>query len=245
MKKIKKRGAVYGVIALLLCAAAYLNWSYVDTPEDLLAAQQTDAQADTQTDASADSTAGEGDYFASSRLTRTQARDEAVSTLKELSESDTADQSAKDDAAAQISALADDTVAEANIESLIRAKGYEDAVVMLGDGSANIVVAPPDGGLQAEDVVSYKGVKSNDNGDAGLVLVIEAADGKAEDIANQLTAYQQDQVAFYGNYAEFAEAQSNVENAIIDGSDNLVVMVIASNGCSADLTSAVNGVLGK
>ena len=80
MKKIKKRGAVYGVIALLLCAAAYLNWSYVDTPEDLLAAQQTGAQADTQTDASADSTAGEGDYFASSRLTRTQARDEAVST---------------------------------------------------------------------------------------------------------------------------------------------------------------------
>ena len=60
-----------------------------------------------------------------------------------------------------------------------------------------------DFGLQAEDVVSYKGVKSNDNGDAGLVLVIEAADGKAEDIANQLTAYQQDQVAFYGNYAEF------------------------------------------
>ena len=52
-------------------------------------------------------------------------------------------------------------------------------------------------------------------------------------------------MAFYGNYAEFAEAQANVENAIIDGSDDLVVMVIASNGCSADLTSAVNGVLGK
>ena len=102
-----------------------------------------------------------------------------------------------------------------------------------------------DFGLKAEDVVSYKGVKSNDNGDAGLVLVIEAADGKAEDIANQLTAYQQDQVAFYGNYAEFAQAQSNVENAIIDGGDDLVVMVIASNDCSSDLTSAVKDVLGK
>ena len=45
-----------------------------------------------------------------------------------------------------------------------------------------------DFGLQAEDVVSYKGVKSNDNGDAGLVLVVEAADGKAEDIANRLPA---------------------------------------------------------
>ena len=171
MKKIKKRGAVYGVIALLLCAAAYLNWSYVDTPEDLLAAQQTDTQADTQTDASADSTAGEGDYFASSRLTRTQARDEAVSTLKELSESDTAD-----DAAAQISALADDTVAEANIESLIRAKGYEDAVVMLGDGSANIVVAPPDGGLQAEDVAVIRDIVISETGmTAGQIKIVEAS----------------------------------------------------------------------
>ena len=98
-------------------------------------------------------------------------------------------------------------------------------------------------GLQAEDVVSYKGVKSNDNGDAGLVLVIEAADGKAEDIANQLTAYQQDQVAFYGNYAEFAQAQSNVENAVIAYKDNRVVMAIASNECTADLDSAVDSAL--
>ena len=36
MKKIKKRGAVYGVVALLLCTAAYLNWSYVEPPADLL-----------------------------------------------------------------------------------------------------------------------------------------------------------------------------------------------------------------
>ena len=50
--------------------------------------------------------------------------------------------------------------------------------------------------LPAEDVVSYKGVKSNDNGDAGLVLVIEAADGKAQDVATLLAAYQQDQAAF-------------------------------------------------
>ena len=107
-----------------------------------------------------------------------------------------------------------------------------------------------DFGLKAEDVVSYKGVKSNDNGDAGLVLVIEpaegkAADGTAEDVANQLASYQQDQVAFYGNYAEFAQAQENVKNAVIASTDDLVVMVIASNECTADLTSAVNSVLGK
>ena len=100
-----------------------------------------------------------------------------------------------------------------------------------------------DFGLKAEDVASYKGVKSNDNGDAGLVLVLEAADGKAEDVANQLASYQQDQVAFYGNYAEFAQAQDNVENAVIAFKGNTVVMMIASNECTADLDSAVDSAL--
>ena len=102
-----------------------------------------------------------------------------------------------------------------------------------------------DFGLKADDVTSYKGIKSNDNGDAGLVLAIQPAAGKAQDVMDTLKTYQQDQVAFYGNYAEFAQAQSNVENAIIDGDDDLVVMVIASNDCSSDLTSAVKDVLSK
>lgn len=102
-----------------------------------------------------------------------------------------------------------------------------------------------DFGLKADDVTSYKGLKSNDNGDAGLVLAIQPAAGKAQDVMDTLKTYQQDQVAFYGNYAEFAQAQSNVENAVIDGGDDLVVMVIASNDCSSDLTRAVKDVLGK
>ena len=100
-----------------------------------------------------------------------------------------------------------------------------------------------DFGLKAEDVVSYKGVKSNDNGDAGLVLVVEAASGKAQDVVTALESYKQDQVAFYGNYAEFAQAQSNVENAIISSKGDRVVMVIASNECTADLNSAVDSAL--
>ena len=100
-----------------------------------------------------------------------------------------------------------------------------------------------DFGLKAEDVAAYKGVKSNDNGDAGLVLVVEAASGKAQDVVTALESYKQDQVAFYGNYAEFAQAQSNVENAIISAKGDRVVMVIASNECSADLNSAVDSAL--
>ena len=100
-----------------------------------------------------------------------------------------------------------------------------------------------DFGLKAEDVAAYKGVKSNDNGDAGLVLVVEAASGKAQDVVTALESYKQDQVAFYGNYAEFAQAQSNVENAIISSKGDRVVMVIASNACTADLNSAVDSAL--
>lgn len=169
MKKIKKRGAVYGVIALLLCAAVYLNWSYVDAPDELLAASET------STDGASASADGEEDYFAASRLSRERARDEAVSTLRELSESEEADQAAKDEAAAQISALADDSVTEANIESLIRAKGYADAVVMIGDSSVNVVVAPPDGGLQATDVTVIKDIVVSETGvTAGQVKIVEA-----------------------------------------------------------------------
>ena len=172
MKKIKKRGAVYGVIALLLCTAAYLNWSYVEPPADLL---QTDGSgADSASAASDDGAAGE-DYFASSRLTREKARDEAVSTLKELSESADADETAKEDAASQISALAAASVQEANIESLIRAKGYADAVVMLSDGSANIVVSPPEGGLQADDVTKIRDIVVSETGmSAGQIKIVEA-----------------------------------------------------------------------
>ena len=100
-----------------------------------------------------------------------------------------------------------------------------------------------DFGLAAEDVTAYKGVRSNDNGDAGLVLVIQPAAGKSEAICEQLQTYKQDQVAFYGNYAEFGQAQSNVENAVISGRDDLVVMVIASNESTGDISGAVDSVM--
>ena len=100
-----------------------------------------------------------------------------------------------------------------------------------------------DFGLAAEDVTAYKGVRSNDNGDAGLVLVIQPAAGKSEAICEQLQTYKQDQVAFYGNYPEFGQAQANVQNAVISGRDDLVVMVIASNESTGDISGAVDSVM--
>ena len=102
-----------------------------------------------------------------------------------------------------------------------------------------------DFGLAPETVLSYKGVKSNDNGDAGLVLV-QSSPPKARQrkICTALETYKEDQTAFYSNYAEFAQAKANVEKAIISGRDDQVVMVIASLEADADaLSDAVDAAM--
>ena len=163
----------------------------------------------------------------------------ASSAASSAASSEAASPSASSEPAASVSAEengASDAVASA-VDALLEADPISNQFEIT---AMNIEY---DFGLKADDVTSYKGIKSN--GDAGLVLAIQPAAGKAQDVMDTLKTYQQDQVAFYGNYAEFAQAQSNVENAIIDGGDDLVVMVIASNDCSSDLTSAVKDVLGK
>lgn len=100
-------------------------------------------------------------------------------------------------------------------------------------------------GLEESSYVSYACTKSNDNGDAGTVFVIEAADGQADNVKTELENYRDAQAAQLSNYAEFADAQANMENAIIQANGNIVVMAVASNACTdtAALQSAVDAAL--
>ena len=100
-------------------------------------------------------------------------------------------------------------------------------------------------GLEESSYVSYACTKSNDNGDAGTVFVIEAADGQADNVKTELENYRDAQAAQLSNYAEFADAQANMENAIIQANGNIVVMAVASNECTdtAALQSAVDAAL--
>lgn len=176
MKPIKKRGAVYGVIALMLCAAVYLNWSYIGKDDSNQVSGQSDGQTtnvlaqtengqDTKKDGKENSgktdttTESSGsDYFTDSRLSRQKARDEAISILKETTENDKASESDKEEANKQISALADNTVKEARIESLVKAKGYTDCVVFINDSDVNVIVSKADGKLEAADVSKIKDI---------------------------------------------------------------------------------------
>lgn len=200
MVSIRKRGAVYGVIALMLVVAVYLNWSYVRTPDDLTVANQASGEASVAsgaaegtdqngeavtTDAEQPAGAGEAqtasavsasDYFAQSRLSREQARDEAISILKETVESEKADDKSKTEASDKISALAENSVQEARVESLIKAKGYAEAVVFIGEDSVNVIVQPPEAGFEATDASKIRDIVVTETSvSADKIKIVEAA----------------------------------------------------------------------
>lgn len=79
-------------------------------------------------------------YFASAELNRKQARDQAIAVLQTVVDSATADSVSKEQATDDISRIVSEIQMEANIETLIKSKGFEECVAVIGDGSASIIV---------------------------------------------------------------------------------------------------------
>lgn len=90
------------------------------------------------------------DYFASITLQRKQARDEAMEVLQSVAASSTALDEAKEAALDDINRLALDIEREANIETLVLSKGFEQCVAVISDKSCNIIVKT--NGLMPDDV---------------------------------------------------------------------------------------------
>ena len=156
MKRVWKRNAVVSCVLLLVCAAVYLNWKYAgnvaETEGKVLG--ESVLVSDEVTDESDEAAIydGEGDYFASARLTRQQARDSALALLQEAAAEENADQSVLDEAVSAMQVMAANTLAEAQIENLVTAKGYRDCVVFMADESISVVVSTDGKGLTDTDV---------------------------------------------------------------------------------------------
>ncbi len=106
------------------------------------------------------------DYFATISLQRQQARDEAMEVLKTVAESTTALDDAKEAALVDINRLALDIEREANIETLILSKGFEQCVAVINDDSCNIIVKttgllPGDVAQISEIVYEQAGIHPN------------------------------------------------------------------------------------
>lgn len=89
------------------------------------------------------------DVFAEMSLSRQQARDEAMEVLRTVTDSSTATDQVKADAMAQIETIASTIECEANIESLIMSKGFENCVAVINEDSASVIVKT-DGLMQNE-----------------------------------------------------------------------------------------------
>lgn len=139
--KIWKRNAIIATVLLFVCAGIYLNWSYnnkqpaaaelTDTldaeqvmGEGLVISDPSDAAVE---EASAQAGTQMEDYFAQVRLSRQESRDSAVELLEQTIAYDEGTEVGT--AATQtLNELVSTALSEAQIESLVIAKGYADCV---------------------------------------------------------------------------------------------------------------------
>lgn len=178
--KIWKKNLVAAALLVTVCAGIYVNWIYTEEEtavditdtlnEEKLMSDDMLVMANENDLQTADATAT--DYFAAVRLSRQEARDSAVNMLQE------AMAYAEDEDAAtsnqKLEGIVQTALCEAQIESLVVAKGYSDCVAYIGDDGISVAVAAPEGGLQQEDVAVIADIVMNQSDyDLTQIRVVE------------------------------------------------------------------------
>ena len=154
MKNRKKNLTMLAVL-MFVCAAVALNWSYNNrwgSPDSELVLMEDEAMLNAS--ASDDTLMSASEYFAEARLTRQVSRDEALELLQTAASAETASQETIDSAMNAISAMANCSMQETQIENLLLAKGFEECVVYIGNESVTVAVPAPVDGLSEESVAT-------------------------------------------------------------------------------------------
>ncbi len=153
-----KKNLIAGAILLTVCSGIYLNWVYTggentknleDTISDKVMSDQYLDLGDNSVQVGGDENTIT-DYFAAVRLSRQEARDSAVTLLQEAMAY--GDKEQIDKSNAQLEEIIQTALSEAQIESLIIAKGYADCVAYMSDGKISVAVATPENGMQQSDI---------------------------------------------------------------------------------------------
>lgn len=157
-----KKNMVAAAVLVTVCAGIYMNWLYT---EDAATSNLTDTidvekvMSDELLVLSEDAealAAGEElnttatDYFAAVRLSRQEARDSAINLIQEAMAYSNSTKAAE--SSAELEDIIETALSEAQIESLIIAKGYTDCVAYMTNEGISVAVAAPEGGLQEADV---------------------------------------------------------------------------------------------
>lgn len=156
--KIWKKNLVAAAVLVTVCSGIYVNWLYTEQQTASNLTDTLDAEkvmsdellqvAGEDEDLEVAGTAT--DYFAAVRLSRQQARDSALNLLQEAMAS--ADQTKAAESSSSLDAIVQTALTEAQIESLVIAKGYTDCVAYMSSEGISVAVSAPEGGLKEEDV---------------------------------------------------------------------------------------------
>ena len=161
--KIGRRNLIIACSVFLIGVAVLLNWVLFsgsnvkdgydgyDQPSGNISDNLNNDQNGDKTDLDTNST-----YFSATQVSRQRARDEALEVLQSVVDNVEASEEVKADALADIAAIADEIQKEANIESLITAKGFEACVAVLNNDTASIVVKADD--LQAAQIAQINAI---------------------------------------------------------------------------------------
>lgn len=161
-KVFSKRHIVTATLVLCLAAAVWLNMRYssFDTVPENNASNNLGANdyIDSSNLGQAVQTSGAVDKVAASRKERNQNRTETVKTLTAVVNNSTASEKDKKEALDSLQDIADDISAEGSIETVIKAKGFDDALVILSDETVTVIVPSEDlltsQTLQIQDAVT-------------------------------------------------------------------------------------------
>ena len=158
--KTWKKNLTAAAVLITVCTGIYMNWLYTEQETaapltDTLDAEKVMSEDLLVLDDEAVMVKNEalttsGDYFAAVRLSRQQARDSAVNLLQEAMAY--SDQTKAAESSAELEDIVQTALTEAQIESLVIAKGYTDCVAYMSSEGVSVAVSAPEGGLQAADV---------------------------------------------------------------------------------------------
>ena len=130
------------LVVALIGVAVYVNYTLFYDPTGSMG--YGDNNMDDNYGGGSETTGGEADesedYFTSVALNRQQSRDEAIDVLKLVSESEEASAEARAEAVNKIAQIAADVQNEANIETLVKAKGFSECVAVISDNSVSVIV---------------------------------------------------------------------------------------------------------
>ena len=130
-KRINARSALVAGCLVVIAIAGYLNIRYAVPMQN---------RTDAVTPAADDAAEASGNFFASAIIDRERARGEALEVLVGITEDEGAGDEARAGAFQQMERIANETSWEIDIENLVKAKGFEECVAIIGGESANIVV---------------------------------------------------------------------------------------------------------